>query len=163
MTHADKCALCGHPVDLHDRDVRFGKPDPVLDAGHIPAADVWMSGADANDSVMMQVNDIGSFVRALLPVQLTAGHTITYGVWVGIDPAELRRVFDTWWSADYPDLVIEGRLANRIEPWDVFAAPVRLAVRDPDTLPYCLSSVHDELQSVLTKEWDHEVVLPRLP
>jgi hypothetical protein len=36
---------------------------------------------------MMQVPALGTFVRAMLPVQLTGGHTVTYGgVWVGIDP-----------------------------------------------------------------------------
>jgi len=112
---------------------------------------------------MMQVNHIGAFVRALLPVKLTAGHTVTFGVWIGVNPAELRHVFDTWWSADYKDLVLDGYLANTIEPWGLLAAPVRLKVLDPDQTPYCVDSADKYLRSVLTDEWDHELVLSALP
>jgi len=159
MTVFDRCELCGSSVDLHDRHVRFRSPDPVLDAGEIPAPDVWMTHHDANTSVMMQVNHIGAFVRALLPVHLTAGHIITYGVWVGVSPDELRRIFDTWWSPEYKDLVAEGRLANAIAPWGLLGVPLTLRVLDPDQTPYCVGSVDDRLQSILTKEWDHELVL----
>lgn len=163
MTTADKCELCGNPVDLHDRHVRFANPDPIVDAHEILASDVWMSHADANSSVMMQVNHIGAFVRALLPVHLTAGHTITFGVWVSIHPDDLPRVFDTWWSAEYKVLVVDGMLANSIEPWGLLATPVRLSVLDPDHTPYCVDSVDDQLRSILTDEWDHELVLSALP
>lgn len=163
MTNADRCERCGHPVDLHDRHVRFVKPDPVVDAGEIPTSDIWMTDADANASVMMQVNNVGAFVRALLPVHLTAGHTVTYGIWIAIDPRELRRVFDTWWSAQYADLVVDGLVANAIEPWGLLGTPVRLAVLDPDLTPYCVGSLDDRLRSVLTDEWDHEIVLSALP
>jgi len=162
MTNADSCELCGKPVDLHDRHVRFIKPDPVVDAGDIPASEVWMTDADANASVMMQVNTIGAFVRALLPIHLTAGHTITYGVWVAINPDDLGRVFDTWWSAEYPDLVVDGLLANTIEPWGLLGAPVKLRVIDPDHTPYCVDSVDGRMRSVLTDEWDHDLVLSTL-
>ena len=163
MTNADRCELCGNPVDLHDRHVRFAHPDPVLDAGEIPASAVWLTHPDANTSVMMQVNDIGAFVRALLPVHLTAGHTITYSVWVGVHPEELRRIFDTWWSPEYQDLVVAGRLANRIAPWGLLGAPTRLRVLDPDQTPYCVDSADARLQSVLTEEWDHGLVLSTVP
>jgi hypothetical protein len=29
---------------------------------------------------------VGAFLRALLPVQLTGGYTVTFGVWVGVHP-----------------------------------------------------------------------------
>ncbi|SDH35700.1 hypothetical protein SAMN04515691_1831 [Leifsonia sp. 98AMF] len=111
---------------------------------------------------MMQVNTIGAFVRALLPIHLTAGHTITYGVWVAINPDDLGRVFDTWWSAEYPDLVVDGLLANTIEPWGLLGAPVKLRVIDPDHTPYCVDSVDGRMRSVLTDEWDHDLVLSML-
>ena len=49
---------------------------------------------------MMQVPAIGAFVRALLPVRLSGGHTITFGVWVGINPQELQRVFAVCWTCN---------------------------------------------------------------
>ena len=36
----------------------------------------------------------GTRVRALLPVQLAGGHTVTFGVGLGVDPADLRRAFE---------------------------------------------------------------------
>jgi hypothetical protein len=36
--------MCGNALDLHDRRVRFVKPEPVLDAAEIAASDVWMTG-----------------------------------------------------------------------------------------------------------------------
>ena len=93
------CASCGRPLDQHDRHVRFRLPDPVLatnDQEHAPG--VWMNDADPEKSVMMQVPDLGPFVRALLPVRLTAGHTVTFGVWVSVQPDDLQRAFASWWS-----------------------------------------------------------------
>lgn len=122
-----------------------------------------MSHEDANSSVMMQVPSIGAFVRALLPVSLTAGHTVTFSAWVAINPDELQATFAKWWAPDYANLELDGYLANQILPWDVFAAPVRLVVRHPDQIPYCATSEHPELASVLGREWDHELVLSGLP
>ena len=122
-----------------------------------------MSHDDANSSVMMQVPGVGAFVRALLPVTLTAGHTVTYGTWIAIHPDELQRTFATWWAPEYQALELDGYLANRIAPWDVLAAPVHLVVRDPEQTPYCADSQHPELRSVLTREWDHDSVLDALP
>ena len=112
---------------------------------------------------MMQVPAVGAFVRALLPVSLTGGYTVTYGVWVAIEPRELRRAFAVWWEPEYRDLSLDGSLANLIHPWDLLAAPVRLAVRDPQQTPYCVTSSHLQLSRVLSEQWPHEVVLDSLP
>ena len=77
----------------------------------------WMSHENARDSVMMQVPNVGAFVRALLPVSLTDGHRVTFGVWLAIDPAELASVFNAWWQPEYQDLRLSGWLANAIQPW----------------------------------------------
>jgi hypothetical protein len=112
---------------------------------------------------MMQVPELGAFVRALLPVRLTGGHIITFGVWVGVDPDDLRRAFDVWWKPEYRDLHLHGRLANALPAWEVFAVPVTLAVTDPEATPYCVSSEDAELDAVLCSEWDHELILAGLP
>jgi hypothetical protein len=158
------CELCGRSTDSHDRQVRFRLPDPVL---RTPEKDelqgTWKTHEDPNAAVMMMVPDVGAFLRALLPVRLTAGHTVTFGVWVGVHPDDLKRAFDTWWAPEYAQLQIEGRLANALPVWDVFGVPVNLAVIDSDATPYCVASPDAELQTVLTKEWDHEPVLAGLP
>jgi hypothetical protein len=40
---------------------------------------------------------------------LLRAYSVTYGIWLGIDPAELRRRFDVWWEPAYHDLRLEGR------------------------------------------------------
>jgi hypothetical protein len=112
---------------------------------------------------MMQVDGLGAFVRALVPANLTGGYTVTFGVWVGISPDDLRRVFDVWLAPEYVDLRVEGVLANDIGPWGVFASPAQLAVRDPDHTPYCVSSSNPALQEVLDRVWPHEYVLAAIP
>lgn len=158
------CARCGRPIDTHDRHVRFRLPDPVL---LLPDQDrregTWKSDADPNSAVMMQVPDAGAFLRALLPVQLTGGYTVTFGVWIGVHPDDLRRAFESWWAPEYAHLAMEGRLANALPAWAVFGAPVTIAVTDPDVTPYCVGSSDRQLVSVLSDEWDHDLVLSGLP
>ncbi|MEV0136637.1 DUF2199 domain-containing protein [Dactylosporangium sp. NPDC050688] len=113
-----ECFSCGRPLVEHNRHVRFTLPDPVLDTPEQErTSGTWMSHVNAYESVMMQVPDVGTFVRALLPVRLTGGHTITFGVWIAIDPADLQSVFATWWEPEYQDLRMAGWLANAISPW----------------------------------------------
>lgn len=124
---------------------------------------MWMAGRDAVDAVMMQVNGIGAFVRALLPVQLTGGYTVTYGIWVGITPEELRHIYDVWWEPEYRHLHVDGVIANIIEPWGLYRTPVTLRVLDQDHTPYCVSSTDSVVEAVLHTEWDHHKVLSTLP
>jgi len=112
---------------------------------------------------MMQIPSVGAFVRALLPVRLTGGYTVTYGVWVAIDPRELQRAFAIWWEPEYKDLRLDGFLANSIQPWGLLVAPVSLAVRDPQQTPYCVGSSDAQLVQVLSNQWPHEDILDSLP
>ena len=96
-------------------------------------------------------------------MRLTGGYTVTFGVWIGVHPDDLRRAFKAWWSAEYEALQLEGRLANALPVWNIFAAPVGLAVTDPQATPYCVSSSDQDLSAVLKQEWDHELVLGGLP
>lgn len=159
-----QCGMCGRPVDEHDRHVRFRLPEPVLSSrGQEKAPGSWLSHDSPETSVMMQVPSIGAFVRALLPVSLTGGHTVTYGVWVAVDPRELQRAFAVWWEPAYTDLRLDGALANVIQPWGLLGAPVNLAVRDPGQAPYCSASQDPELFRVLNDQWPHEAILDSLP
>lgn len=156
--------LCGRQTEDHDRHVRFRLPEPVLrDPQQDHREGTWKSDEDPNLAVMLLVPQVGAFVRALLPVRLTGGHTVTFGVWVGLHPDDLRRAFDAWWTPDYDQLKLDGRLANVLPGWDVFGAPVALAVTDPNATPYCVASPDPGLNSVLTTEWDHDPVLSELP
>ena len=112
---------------------------------------------------MMQVPGLRAFVRSLLPVRLSGGFTVTFGVWVGVSPGDLQTAFRLWWSDDYPTLRLQGRLANALPGWGHLGAPVIVAVLDTDHTPYCVSSSHEELHAVLSREWPHADVLDRLP
>jgi hypothetical protein len=157
---ADACSTCGHLLGFHDRHIRFVLPDPVLDTtgrGHVSRT--WMSHENGRRIRDEQVPDLGAFVRALLPITLTQGHTITYSVWVAIDPLDLPNVFNVWFQPAYRDLRVSGRLANAISPWGPLFAPVEVVVRDRDHTPYCDHSDDPALNQVLHDEWPHEVVL----
>jgi len=156
----DSCPACGRPLDLHNRHVRFTLPDAVLDlADREATAGTWMSHGTARGSVMMQVPDVGAFVRALLPVTLSGGCRITFGVWLAVDPSDLRTAFAVWWEPEYRDLRLHGWLANRLPPWGLLTAPVETVVRDPDETPYCDHSTDPQLDRVLHDEWPHDLVL----
>ena len=158
------CAMCGHALSDHDKHIRFEWPDPVRFSElkqNTPGT--WLSHADAYTSVMMQVPGISAFVRALLPVQLTGGHTVTFGVWVAISPDDLQSTYKKWWDDEYANLALAGVLANNVPPWKLFGAPVQLRVRNVDHTPYCVSSTDESLESVLSTVWPHEDILAALP
>ena len=159
-----RCGMCGRPVDAHNRQIRFRLPEPVLDSpGQERVPGAWLSHQSPEVSVMMQIPGVGPFVRALLAVRLTGGYAVTYGVWVGVRPGDLQRAFRVWWEPEYQDLRLDGALANSIPPWGLLAAPVTLAVKDPEHTPYCVSSSDHVLSRVLGQEWPHKDVLGTLP
>lgn len=96
-----RCGLCGRAIDAHDRHVRFRLPDAVLALpGQAEIAGTWLSHDSPQTSVMMQVPGLGAFIRALLPVGLTGGYTVTFGVWIAVHPDDLQRAFAVWWEPE---------------------------------------------------------------
>jgi hypothetical protein len=156
----DACGMCGAARDLHEQHVRYTLPDPVLAAPERDSTPgTWLSHDTPRESVFMQVPGVGAFVRALLPIALAGGGSLTYGVWTGVDPAELRDIMAVWFEPEYRDLRVQGWLANTVQPWGLLSAPVELAVRELDYTPYCDSSTDPALDRVLHDEWDHDLVL----
>jgi hypothetical protein len=156
--------MCGRSTDAHNRHVRFTLPDPVLAAPQQESTPgTWLSHEDAATSVMMQVPGVGPFVRVLLPVTLSGGDTVTFGLWLGVHPDDLQRTFREWWAPTYPNLVLEGRVANDVQPWGLLARPATARVRNPDETPYLTSSTDSLIERVLTEEWPHAEVLDALP
>lgn len=154
------CPTCGRPIDDHDRHVRLVLPDAVL---RVPEGE--RAERTLGSGPLLQVQGIGAFVRVLLPIKLTGGFTLTIGTWLAIDPARLHEVWECWWTDAYRDLVLEGYLANAIEPWGeaVLGAAATASVRDPEQIPYVRSSPEPNLDRVLTTEWPHEDILAALP
>jgi hypothetical protein len=123
----------------------------------------WQTDPDANRAVMMQIPDLGAFVRVLLPVHLTGGYTLTFGLWIAVHPDDLQRAFRVWWTPEYSQFKLSGWLGNAVPPWGLLAAPVSAIVRNPDETPYCDESAEPTLARILTDEWPHEEVLSALP
>ena len=107
------------------------------------------------------VQDVGAFVRVLVPIHLSGGYTVTFGAWLGVHPDDLRRAYEIWFTPDYAGLELEGVLANMLPPWEeqTYRRPMRAKVRNPDEVPYAAGSPDEELQRILTEEWPHEFVL----
>jgi hypothetical protein len=157
------CPTCGRELDAHERHERFTLPERVLrlpDRERTPGS--WLSHEDAVSSVMMQVPGAGAFVRCLLPVHLTGGASVTFGVWLAVSEEALHGAFSLWWAPEYPHLVLSGRLGNVLPGWGLLDAPVQATVEDPDQTPWCTSSPDPELHRVLTEEWPQEEVLARV-
>ncbi len=57
---------------------------------------------------------------------------------------------------------MSGWLANAVPPWGMLAAPVDLAVRDPEHTPYCVDSPEPLLAKVLHDQWPHDEILAHL-
>ena len=150
------CPTCGRALDEHNRDIRFGVPEPVLS---IPkeerAALTW-----GND-VLMAVKGIGGFVRILVPVKLTGGYTVTYGAWLSVDSPSLQRAWELWTDEGYKDLKLNGVLANMLPVWEdeTFIKPIEAAVINVEHVPYAIASSDEFMSRVLNEEWPHEVVL----
>ncbi len=135
--------------------MRFVLPDPVLALpGRESTTGTWMSHGSAQDSVMMQVPNVGAFVRALLPVKLTEGHTVTFGVWLAVHPNDLKPAFGIWRDPACEHRHLDAWLANAIPPWGMLACPIEAAVRDPSQAPSCVCSPDETVNRVLAGEWD---------
>lgn len=104
----------------------------------------------------------GSYIRALLPVRLTGGYNVRFGVWIRVDPDDFSYADRVWDSPLYPSLALDGALANALPVWGLLDAPVRVEVRDERARPFVVRSSHYVLSRVLTGEFDHELVLPVL-
>lgn len=143
-------------MDSHNRHVRFTLPEATPDRDETPGT--WMSHSDARTSVMMQVPNIGAFVRALLPVKLTGGFTVTFGVWLDVHPDDLHQAFRIWWEPEYLALTLDGRLAHVLPGWGLLASPVRAVVLNAEHTPYCVGSTDPQLAAVLGDEWPHDIV-----
>jgi hypothetical protein len=149
---------------MPDRHLRFTLPDPVaVSADREGAPGAWLSHRDAKTSVMMQIPDLGAFVRTLLPVGLTDGSSVTYGVWLSIHPDDLQRAAAVWDEPEYLALELDGVIANAIPPWGLLALPVHTSVRNRRHTPYCDSSPDPTVARVLTDLWPVEDVLGALP
>ena len=151
------CPSCGRSLDEHNRHIRFGVPEPVLS---IPKED--RAALTWGNDVLMQVKGVGGFVRILVPVKLTGGYTVTYGAWLSVESADLRRAWEVWQDdRSYQELRLNGVMANMLPGWEdeTYVKPVEAAVIDIQHTPYAVDSRDEFMRRVIKDEWPHEFVL----
>ena len=155
--------LLDPPAFVVDASVvaKWGFPEPSSGAASRLLA-ARAAGHIALIAPDLLVPELGAFVRCLLPVRLEGGHTITFGVWVGVSSDDLQRAWKVWWEPEYADLELTGALANALPGVDVLAAPVVVRVRDVEETPYVDSSSDALLTRVLSEEFPHDQVLDLL-
>lgn len=152
------CSECGRPLDVHDRNVRFRVPESVIGLSQEELAERSWSSPKTDH---LEVRGVGSFVRCLLPIRLTGGFSLTYCVWLQVDPETLRRAWEVWEGAAYAGLEFGGQLANAIPPWgeQLLQKQVKAVVVDPDQLPVIVLGSDPAIDSILRQVWPHEEVL----
>ncbi|WUH92543.1 DUF2199 domain-containing protein [Streptomyces sp. NBC_00433] len=112
---------------------------------------------------LVEADGAGCFVRCLLPVALSGGTELVVGTWVRVGEAEFGAVQGSWESAGYDGLAFGGALGNAIPPWgeELLDAPVVVAVRDRDEVPYVTGSDRADVAGLLATTWDRDHVLSR--
>ncbi|MGW3410309.1 DUF2199 domain-containing protein [Streptomyces sp. NPDC000888] len=152
---APACSCCGTPtLDEKRIDVRFGLPDVALAAGEEARHQVGVGA-------LLRVDGVGCFMRCLLPVRLTDDIELVFGTWLEVSDAELDRAHTIWEDPAYADLTLRGALANSIKPWGdgLLGATATVEVRNPDEIPYVVTSDQHLLAHVLAGTWDKHDVL----
>lgn len=156
MTTDGLCPECSHALEQHDRDFRFLLPDEFSDFTP-DELEARLSG----DDKFLRVDENRYFTRSILQVQLSGGHEINYGIWMESDLATLRRLYEVWDDPAYASTTVEGTVANDLPPWPGVAigATVWARPRRIDELPYLIESSDDAVAGILSKAWDHDLVL----
>lgn len=152
---AEPCALCGIAPDPQGRpfSVTFELPDVYFEIEE-ELLDSW------GDDPFLAIKNVGFFLRVLLPVRLTDGYSVTFGTWLEIDADDFRKAWQAWNFPEYKDLVVEGYVANEIEPWrQIPHELVRAVVRDTAQVPYLASSANPLTTKIIEETWPHDDVL----
>jgi hypothetical protein len=151
----EPCSCCGIAPDPRGRpfSIVFEQPD-VLSQIEPELLDTW--GSDP----FLAIKNVGFFVRVILPVQLTDGFSVAFGTWLEVADDDFRTAWKTWNAPEYANLVMEGYVANEIEPWSPFPhALLRAVVRDVDQVPFLATSDDPLFTRILGATLPHADVL----
>lgn len=146
------CPHGGAPLDEHERDLQFRLPRAVLDLPDREETEgTWMTAPDVEQSVLLEVPGAGSFVRSLLPIRLTGGYQVTFGVWLAIAPEVLDHASAVWREPEYAALVLDGHLANDLPVWGLLGVPATATVPNFDTEPVVTATTDPTLHGLLPR------------
>jgi hypothetical protein len=149
------CECCGIASNAHGRplSVTFEQPDVVFDI-EPELLETW--GGDP----FLAIKNVGFFVRVILPVRLTDGFAVDFGTWLEVYNEDFKNAWQTWNFPEYKDLVLEGYVANKIEPWGKLPhGMVKAAVRDMEQVPYINSAENPDIARIIGDVWPHADVL----
>ncbi|MFD9699706.1 hypothetical protein [Lentzea sp. NPDC059081] len=136
------CACCGAEVDEDGAiDLDLGLPPRSAGAERLAGGNVLL-GAE-------------SYVRCVLPVELTGDLELWFSAWMRVTPEDARRAAASW---GVESLRLTGTFAHDIKPWDDLdgaevVAEVVEAGAPPDLVAHPL----------LGKVWDRDHVLSAFP
>jgi hypothetical protein len=151
----EQCACCGATISNPGRiDLTVPLPD-----GAIPTE------ATNPNAAFLRLETGQTFVRCLLPVELTGGTTLMYMTWMEISEDDFRRASAVWGDSSWADLILYGTLGNDLKPWSgaLHGAGVMASVPAMDEPLTIVNSDHDMLQRMLTETWDRDIVLSWFP
>jgi len=160
---APACPCCGDALDAGDPRFNLPVPDPV--------ADLLSRGQDDRilfmSDLMVATDVIGAFTRALLPVRLTDGRTVTFGVWISIDGETYRYISELGRDGsdeEYATMRFDGLLASSLEPWGrkILRAEVSVAVpesRFDRPVPHVVGTTHRTVARIMDEPWAPAKVL----
>jgi hypothetical protein len=152
---SEPCACCGIAPDPRGRpfSIVFEQPDVIMQI-EPELLDTW--GSDP----FLAIKNVGFFVRVILPVRLTDGFSVEFGTWLEVVDEDFRQAWRTWNTPEYSELVMEGYVANEIEPWRPFPhALVRAVVGDIEQVPHLASSDNPIFARILGETLPHADVL----
>ena len=136
------CACCGTETDDSGAiDLDLGLPSGVRNPKLLAGGNVLLA-------------DDASFVRSVLPVELTGDLELWFGAWMRVGLQEALHAADSWDGPGYASLRFTGTFAHDVKPWDgLRGAEVVAEVREPDDLPEYVQ------HPLLGTTWDRDQVL----
>jgi hypothetical protein len=110
------------------------------------------------DQDIIAVPEIGSFAPVLLPITMVSGYRLTLGTWLGFDGLQMyQRAVALWNAPGYSQMVLEGRLANEVMPWNaLMGLRVRATAKQDDKIPYVTEVLSNNAQALVDADWDCE-------
>ncbi|MFD9124765.1 DUF2199 domain-containing protein [Kitasatospora sp. NPDC059571] len=161
---APACSCCTGGPDPADPRFNLSLPDPVADLLERGQQDAIRFASD----LMVATSTIGAFTRALLPVRLTDGRTVTFGVWVSIDRDTYARVSELGRDGtdeEYRTMRFDGLLASSPEPWGrrILRAEVSAGIPADSPydrpVPYLTATTHRTVTRIMNEAWAPAEVL----
>nr|WP_158515524.1 DUF2199 domain-containing protein [Kitasatospora sp. MBT63] len=154
---APACTCCDGTLSAGDPRFNLSLPDPVAKMSAYAQETCIRFLSD----FMVSTENIGAFTRALLPVTLTDGRTVTFGVWVAIDGPTYRYISELGRDGtdeEYATMEFDGLLANALEPWGRKVLRAEVSVAIPDSpfdrpTPQIISSTHATVTRMLSEPW----------